>query len=81
VGQDLNGELGLAIAPNGHILTVNGGDGNIVETTPGGTQAAEFLLDNQGPPPGNGALFGPAVKPGADAVYVVDDDNNLNLFR
>lgn len=31
--QNLNGPLGLAIAPNGDILTVNGGDGNIVETT------------------------------------------------
>ena len=37
-GGDLNGELGLAIAPNGDILTVNGNDGNIVEVTPGGAQ-------------------------------------------
>ena len=35
-GGNLNGELGLVIAPNGHILTVNRGDGKIVETTPGG---------------------------------------------
>ena len=36
----LNAPLGLAIASNGNILTVNGGDGNIVETTPGGIKIA-----------------------------------------
>ena len=30
-GGALNGPLGLAIAPNGHILTVNANDGNMVE--------------------------------------------------
>jgi sugar lactone lactonase YvrE len=35
-GGALNGPLGLAIAPNGDILTVNSGDGNMVETTPKG---------------------------------------------
>ena len=70
-GNALNFPLGLAIAPNGHILTVNGGDGNMVETTPGGTQVATVTVDNnQG---GAGNLFGLAVKPGADAVYFVDD--------
>jgi hypothetical protein len=81
----LNGPLGLAIAPGGDILTVNGLDGNIVETTPGGQQVATFLLDNTptpGPDPGNGALFGLAVAPGGTGVYFVDDDTNtLNLFN
>jgi hypothetical protein len=81
-GGALNSELGLAIAPNGDILTVNGADGNIVETTPGGSQVAVKTIDNnQG---GGGNLFGLAVKPGADAVYFVDDfgaDNNLQLFH
>jgi hypothetical protein len=80
-GLPLNGELGLAIAPNGDILTANGGDGNIVETTPGGATAAVVTVDtNAG---GGGNLFGLAVKPGADAVYFVDDfgnDNNLQLL-
>jgi hypothetical protein len=80
-GGFLNGELGLAIAPNGDILTVNGGDGNMVETTPSGKQIAHKTVDdNQG---GAGNLFGLAVKPGADAVYFVDDfgmDNNLQLL-
>jgi sugar lactone lactonase YvrE len=79
----LNTPLGLAIAPNGDVLTVNGGDGFIVETTPAGKQGASFLLDNSGgPPPGAGALFGLAVTPSANGVYYVDDATNmLNLFH
>jgi hypothetical protein len=80
-GGTLNNPLGLAIAPNGDILTVNAGDGKIVETTPRGDQVASFLLDSAGTPPGVGALFGLAVVPGQDAVYFVDDNaNTLNLF-
>jgi sugar lactone lactonase YvrE len=84
-GEALNGPLGLAIGPNGDILTVNGGDGNIVETTPGGTQVAVEPLDTTPTPPGlpgNGALFGLAVAPGGAGVYFVDDDTNtLNLLH
>ena len=72
----LNGELGLVIAPNGDVLTVNANDGNIVEVTPGGAQTVKTLIKN-----GGGDLFGLAVKPGADAVYFVNDgDNTLDLF-
>ena len=80
-GGALNGELGLVIAPNGDILTVNGGDGNMVETTPYGKQVAVVTVDNNSG--GAGDLFGLAVKPGHDAVYFVDDfgmDNNLQLL-
>ncbi|WP_406114623.1 hypothetical protein [Streptomyces sp. NBC_01014] len=81
-GGRLNGPLGLAIAPNGHILTVNSGDGNIVETTPRGRQVAFRQLDNSGSPPGAGALFGLAVDLDCDAVYFVDDATNfLNVLR
>jgi hypothetical protein len=81
-GGKLNTPLGLAIAPNGNVLTVNGGDGFIVETTPAGKQVASFLLDNTGSPPGAGALFGLAVTPNANGVYYVDDAaNTLNLFH
>ncbi len=80
-GHALNDPLGLAIAPNGHVLTANGGDGNLVETTPHGSQVAVVTVDkNAG---GGGNLFGLAVKPGADAVYFVDDfgmDNNLQIL-
>ncbi|MBM9506425.1 hypothetical protein ITX44_18075 [Streptomyces sp. KK5PA1] len=79
--QNLNGPLGLAIAPNGNILTVNGGDGNIVETTPKGAQVAVRTLDTSGTPPGAGALFGLAVAERPDGVYFVDDaTNTLNLL-
>jgi hypothetical protein len=80
----LNGPLGLTIAPGGDILTVNGGDGNLVETTPAGAQVAVQALDTTPTPPGppgNGALFGLAVAPHGTGVYFVDDDTNtLNLL-
>ena len=80
-GGALNVQLGLAIAPNGDILTVNGGNGNLVEVTPSGDQVVVRTLDRSGSPPGAGALFGLAVKPGHRAVYFVDDaTNTLNLL-
>ena len=81
-GRKLNMPLGLAIAPNGHILTVNGGNGKIVETTPGGAQIAWRFLDTSGSPKGAGALFGLAVRPGRGGVYYVDDaQNTLRLLH
>ena len=81
-GRHLNGELGLVVAPGGDILTVNGGNGNLVEITPSGAQIAVRRLDSSGSPPGAGALFGLAVKPGHDAVYFVDDaTNTLDLLH
>ncbi len=81
-GGALNTPLGLAIAPNGDVLTVNAADGFIVETTPGGKQVATHLLDNTGTPPGAGALFGLAVAPYRAGVYYVDDAaNTLNLLH
>jgi len=81
-GGLLNDPLGLAIAPDDHILTVNGNDGNLVETTPHGAQIAHRLLDSSGSPPGAGALFGLAVRPGGTGVYFVDDaDNTLKLLH
>jgi len=82
-GGHLLQPLGLAIAPNGDILTVNGGNGKIVETTPSGHQvAAKFLDRTPGPPRGAGALFGLAVRPGGTGVYYVDDAvNTLRLLH
>ncbi len=80
VGGSLNGQLGLAVAPGGNILTVNGGDGNLVETTPRGDQVVTKNIDPGGA--GAGDLFGLAVKPDADAVYFVNDGTNtLNLLH
>jgi len=74
--------LGLAIAPNGDILTVNGANGKIVETTPGGKQVVIRMLDKSGSPPGAGALFGLAVVPGGTGVFYVDDAvNTLRLLH
>jgi hypothetical protein len=82
VNKALNGPLGLAIAPGGDVLTVNSGNGNLVETTPQGTQVAVKTLDKSGSPPGAGALFGLAVAPRGTGVYFVDDAaNTLNLLR
>jgi hypothetical protein len=84
-GGSLNDPLGLAIAPGGDILTVNGLDGNLVETTPAGNQVEVKTLDSTPLPPGlpgNGTLFGLAVVPGGTGVYFVDDGSNtLNLLH
>lgn len=78
----INDPLGMTIAPNGDILTVNGNNGLIVETTPGGNQIAHKLLDSTGSPPGGGCLFGVAVVPDGSGVYFVDDcDNTLKLLH
>jgi hypothetical protein len=73
----LMGPLGLTIAPNGDILTVNANDGNAVETTPGGNQVATKMLDSSGSPAGAGALFGLAVAPDMKSLYFVDDATNM----
>jgi sugar lactone lactonase YvrE len=81
-GGSLSSPLGLAVAPGGDVLTVNGGDGKLVETTPAGDQVAVRQLDSSGTPPGAGALFGLAVQPGQHAVYFVDDAaNQLDLVH
>jgi hypothetical protein len=80
-GGFLNGPLGMTLAPNGDILTANGGDGFIVETTPGGTQVAEQNADAT-PGGSAGTLFGLTVPPGTNGVYYVDDgDNTLRLLH
>ena len=76
-GGHLKGPLGLAIAPNGGVLTVNAGDGQIVETSPAGVQVAHRFLNTMGSPPGSGALFGLAVAPQGSGVYFVDDITNF----
>jgi NHL repeat len=76
-GLPLNAPLGMTLAPNGDILTANGGDGNVVETTPDGTQTATATAD----PAGAGVLFGLTLTPDQTGVYFVDDGTNtLNLL-
>jgi hypothetical protein len=78
-GGALNQPLGVAIAPNGDILSVNAGDGNIVETTPGGSQVAVKTIDTSGA--GAGTLFGLAVVSGTGVYFVDDGDNTLELLH
>ncbi|HXM44658.1 MAG TPA: hypothetical protein VN924_25700 [Bryobacteraceae bacterium] len=76
----LNDPLGLTVRPsNGNILTVNGNNGLLVETTPSGAQVSSVLLDKSGSPPGSGALFG--LSPAHEGLFFVDDaTNTLNLL-
>jgi hypothetical protein len=79
-GGALNGPLGLAIAPEGDIVTVNAGDGNMVETTRDGKQVAMKAIDVSGQ--GGGTLFGLAIDSRGKALYFVDDGNNtLNVIH
>ena len=69
VGGMLNDPLGLAIAPEGDIVTMNGADGSAVETTPDGrTAASKTIVAN-----GAGDLFGLAIAPSHHGIYLVDD--------
>lgn len=79
-GGAINDPLGLTIAPNGNILTANGNDGNIVETTPGGKQVARKLVDNTGGT-GAGCLFGLAIAPNPGVYFVDDCSNTLDLLH
>ena len=78
-GGHLDEPLGLTIAPNGNILSTNAGDGNIVETTPGGQQISVQTADKK---TGAGSLFGLVVAPAGKGIYFVDDgENTLNLLH
>jgi len=78
-GGHLEQPLGLALAPNGDILTTNAGDGNIVETTPGGGQVAVTTAESE---TGAGSLFGLVVAPSGKRVFYVDDgDNTLKVLH
>ena len=78
-GGKLKQPLGLALAPNGDILTTNAGDGNIVETTPAGKQLIAQTADKK---TGAGSLFGLVINPPGNGVFYVDDgDNTLKLLH
>jgi hypothetical protein len=78
-GHDLIQPLGLTLAPGGDILTTNAGNGNIVETTPGGKQLLARTADTK---TGAGSLFGLVVSASGHGIYFVDDgDNTVKLLR
>lgn len=78
-GGHLKEPLGMALAPNGDIITTNGGNGNMVETTPSGQQSAVQTADEK---TGAGSLFGLAISPSGNSIYYVDDgENTLDVLR
>ena len=80
-GGALSQPLGLSLAPDGDILTVNGGNGKIIETTPAGRQIGTTFLDTAGSPAGAGALFGLTLTPSGAVYYTDDAENTLRLLH
>jgi hypothetical protein len=71
--------LALLLLPNGHVLVCNAQNGKVVELDPvAGKQIyAQWVDTNQAQsPPGNGDLFGLALRPDGKGFYYVEDDMN-----
>lgn len=71
--------LTIAMAPNGNLLVLNAKNGQVVELNPlTGEQLGAQWIDNNPAqsPPGNGDLFGLAIKPDGRGFYYVEDDVN-----
>jgi hypothetical protein len=82
----LHGPLGLALAPNGHLITANGdavfagpaGTQNmLVEFTPTGQFVSQFQVD----PGPAGAAFGLAIQVGFDGIRFATVDDNANTLE
>ena len=76
----LSKPLSLMWLPNGHLLTCNGWNGQVVEIDPVARRQiyAQWIDTNQAQsPPGNGDLFGMAMRPDGRAFYYVTDDMNM----
>jgi len=79
-GGMLERPLALIATPNGHLLTCNAKNGQVVEVDPasGKQLAAQWIDSNQAQsPPGNGDLFGLAIAPDGSGFYYVEDDVNM----
>ena len=76
-GGSLNAPLGLAVAPGGDLIAVNGNDGNAVEVTPFGAQVDTRTID---PFDSGGDLFGLAIAPSGRGVLFVDDNGAANTL-
>jgi len=78
--QLLQRPLALAMTPAGHLLACNGKNGQVVEIDPvsGKQLYAQWVDANQAQsPPGNGDLFGIAMRPDGNGFYYVEDDTNF----
>ncbi len=81
VTQDdlLKRPLALVMTADGHLLTCNGLNGQVVEIDPasGKQLYAQWIDANQAQsPPGSGDLFGLAIAPDGNGFYYVEDDMN-----
>jgi hypothetical protein len=79
-GGKMQRPLALIATPEGHLITSNAKNGEIVEVDPasGRQLAAQWVDANQAQsPPGNGDLFGLALAPDGSGIYYVEDDTNM----
>jgi hypothetical protein len=79
-GGKMQRPLALIATPEGHLITSNAKNGEIVEVDPASGQqlAAQWVDANQAQsPPGNGDLFGLALIPDGSGIYYVEDDTNM----
>jgi DNA-binding beta-propeller fold protein YncE len=78
-GGFLHRPLAMTTAPNGHLLVVNGLNGQVVEIDPitGKQIYARWIDANKAQsPPGSGDLFGIAMVPSGDGFIYVEDEVN-----
>ncbi len=71
--------LAMTMAPNGNLLVINAKNGQVVEINPATGEQLGARWINANPaqyPPGNGNLFGIAMKPDGSGFYYVSDDVN-----
>lgn len=79
-GGLLQHPLAMTLTPAGHLLVCNGKNGQVIEIDPAsGKQIyAQWVDANQAQsPPGNGDLFGIAMKPDGKGFYYVEDEMNF----
>jgi len=76
-GGSLQAPLGLAVAPGGDLIAVNGNNGNAVELTRFGAQVDTRTID---PFNAGGDLFGLAIAPGGRGILFVDDNGDANTL-
>ncbi len=79
-GGLLKRPLALIMTPQGHLLACNAVNGQVVEADPitGKQLYAQWVDANPAQsPPGNGDLFGLAIKPDGKGFYYVEDDVNM----
>ena len=77
-GGALSAPLGMTMAPNGDLITVNGNNGKAVGINPAGKQLATRTRVGNGA----GDLFGlTATATGTGLLFVNDGDNALDLDK